>query len=191
VLIPKRPVSGSEVNLKVVVWNGSTWVPILGDATEATSVRGGSVGIAGIASVEVGSFSINILDMYDPAQTALLSPNQDIVVYVDNPEFATPRTDGAIFTGKIQDIQTNYFLYKGKQHVNVGIYAVDAVSSHAGITVTNDYEEPGVTSTRFNGTTGIRRGYQRWEDRVNQLAGLAKTTVPSVTISSPTPIYNI
>jgi len=101
-------------------------------------------------------------------------------------------SEGAIFTGTIQDIATNYFLDRGEQHVNIVLYAVDAVSSHAGITVTNADGYEGFTGTTFDGVADTADGYQRWEDRINDLSTeFAKTTVPTVIISAPIPIYSI
>lgn len=193
-MINPQETYGSNVNLRCAVYNGTSWVEVLGASTQLSSTRGGTVGIAGIASVDVGSVSINVLDVYDPAiaTNTLLRPNRPIAVYVDSVSFATPRTDGAIFTGTIQDIQTNYFYEAGQQHVNITLYAVDAVSSHAGITVTNANGADGFNGTTLNGNANTAYGYQRWEDRINDLSTkFAKTTVPTVTISAPIPIYSI
>lgn len=213
-----KPVYGYEndtsliANFNVVceVYNDatSTWEEVLGASTRVSSIRGGNVGVAGLTSVEVGTFSINILDtslngQYDPAQIALLRPNQPIRCYIDDSSvFADPPTDGAIFTGHIQDIATNYFYQPGTQtqYVNVTIYAADAVSSHAGITVTTGVvdngtaKEPGFIGTTFNGTADTAAGYQRWEDRINDLStgfAASSTPVPTVVINSPDPIYSI
>jgi len=193
-VIVNSPVYGDNINLRCAVQvAGGVWVDLLGTSTLVTSQRGGSAGIAGIASVEVGTMSINVLDAADPAVTNTLYPNQPIVVYVnDDSAFAVPLTDGAIFTGTIQDISTNYFFEKGQKHVNVVIYAVDAVSVHAGITVTNEDGDGGFTGTTFNGVANTANGYQRWEDRINDLStAFKKTVVPTVVISAPIPIYSI
>jgi len=193
-MIVSTPIYGAQVNLRVAVYNPltSAWVEILGTSTTLNATRGGAVGIAGIASVEVGTFSINILDALDPSQVTLLFPNQRIVAYVDDDSaFTTPLTDGAIFTGNIQDISTNYFFVNGTQHVNVVIYATDAVSSHTGITVTNLTGQEGFTGTTLNGVANTANGFQRWEDRINDLTDTFQPTVPNVTISSPEPIYSI
>lgn len=198
-MITPHEVYGDEVNLRCVVYNGTTWVEVLGASTQLTSTRGGTVGVAGIASVDVGTASINVLDVYDPfSGSTLLRPNRAIAVYVDSTAFGTPRTDGAIFTGVIQDIQTNYFFEAGKQHVNITIYAVDAVSSHAGVTVTNTDGYEGFTSSNITVTPGTvikASGYQRWEDRVNELSAAFATplglSVPTVSVSAPTTVYSI
>jgi hypothetical protein len=178
-MIIAHPTYSDEVNLRCAVYDGSVWVEVLGVSTQLSATRGGTVGIAGIASVDVGTMSVNILDAFDPTQTSLLAPNRPIVVYVG--DITSP-----IFTGTVQDISTNYFYESGKQHVNIVVYAVDAVSSHAGITV------PGFTGTTLNGVANAADGYQRWEDRINDLsAAYAQADVPAVVISGPVPIYSI
>jgi hypothetical protein len=193
-MIVNSPVYGDNINLRCAVEVlPDTWIEILGTSTMLQSQRGGSVGVAGIASVDVGTMSINVLDALDPATVAVLAPNQSIVVYVDDAEvFPDTLVDGAVFTGTIQDISTDYFYEKGEQHINVVIYAVDAVSTHAGITVTNEDGTGGFTGTTFNGVADTANGYQRWEDRINDLSTeFAKTAVPTVIISAPIPIYTI
>ena len=194
-MIVSHPIYGDEVSLRCVVYNAATatWVEVLGDSTQVSLTRGGNVGEAGVTSVEVGSLTINILDVYDPSSVSLLKPNVTIILYIDDPStFATPRVDGAIFTGNIQDIKTDYFLEGTEQHINIEVYAVDAVSSHTGITVTNLNGEDGFTGTTFNGVANTANGYQRWEDRINDLSTtFAKMEVPTVIISAPVPIYNI
>lgn len=192
-MIVNSPVYGDNISLRCAVLKSGAWIELLGTSTRVSSERGGSAGIAGLASVEVGTMTINVLDAADPAISSTLFPNQPIVVYIDDPSvFATPLTDGAIFTGTIQDISTNYFFEKGIKHTNVVIYAVDAVSTHAGITVTNSDGDGGFTGTTFNGVANTANGYQRWEDRINDLSTqFKKTVVPTVVISAPIPIYTI
>ena len=86
---------------------------------------------------------------------------------------------------------TNYFFEKGVKHANIVIYAVDAVSSHAGITVVNDTGQEGFTGSTFNGTANLKYGYQRWEDRINDLNNTFAPTVPDVVINGPIPVYTL
>lgn len=197
-MIVNSPVYGESISLRVAFQYMGTWLEVLADSTLLTIERGGSPAVAGGSSVDVGTLSISLLDVYDPSQVAILSPNRTIVAYVDDISvFPNPKVDGAIFTGTIQDIATDYFFDNGTKHVNVVITAVDAVSVHTGITVTNTDGYEGFTGTNRTVTvnptvTVAANGYQRWEDRINEISTqFAKTTVPTVIVSSPVPIYNI
>lgn len=190
-MIVSHPIYGDEINLRCSIQDKvtSAWQEVLAESTQVSITRGGDAGDAGTTTTDVGTMSLNILDVYspsDPTYATLLSPGANIVLYIN--EGAVPMTTGAIFTGTIQDISTNYFYENGKQHMNVTLLAVDAVSSHSGITV------DGFTGTNITLPTGVQRafGFQRWEDRINDLStAYAKTTVPTVIISAPVPVYNI
>tara|TARA_R110000822_G_scaffold123979_2_gene258495 strand:+ start:57 stop:614 length:558 start_codon:yes stop_codon:yes gene_type:complete len=175
--------------MKCAVYNSVTslWVDILADGIEVAATRGGDLGLAGIASVDVGSLSLRLLDVYDPAQVAFLKPNMPIVLYNNDPSFATPRTTGAIFTGMVQDINATYELDDlGKFRTYVNIYAADSVSSHTNIPIN------GFKGTTFNGVINTANGYQRWEDRIRDLnTQYARSTITNPTISANVEVYSI
>jgi hypothetical protein len=196
-MIVSHPIYGEEVNLRCAVYDtvADEWVEVLADSTLLTIERGGDPDVAGGSSVDVGTLSINLLDILDPMQVDMLKPNQDIIAYIDEQTYTDSLVDGAIFTGNIQDISTDYFFERGTKHVNVVILAVDAVSSHSDITVTNTDDEEGFTGefrTTTPGTQVASTGYQRWEDRINELSTqFAKTPVPEVETGQPIIVYSI
>jgi hypothetical protein len=195
-MIVNHPIYGEEVNLRCAVYDTVTtaWVEVLADSTLLTIERGGEPDVAGGSSVDVGILSISLLDILDPMQVDMLKPNQAIIAYIQDDTYDDSRVDGAIFTGNIQDISTDYFFERGTKHVNVVIMAVDAVSSHSDITVTNTDDEEGFTGefrTTTPGTQVASTGYQRWEDRINELSTqFAKTPVPEVEVGTPTVVYS-
>jgi hypothetical protein len=119
----------------VRVLNKTTGSPtlILADGITVRIQRGNDAGIAGIASVEVGSAIISLMDpatpIYDPTTTSLLQPNMPIEVY----EKGDPTVP--IFTGVILDLATRYEfhpIFRDTLVTYVDIYAVDAVSEWGG-----------------------------------------------------------
>lgn len=149
--------------LQVRVQNKSTlaWTNILSAGNELQITRGGTTGVLGLDSLDVGIATLVLYNSLDPAVVSTLSPKMAIQVY--STQFATPDA-GAIYTGTIADINSTYVMNTRTFDIDtyVTITAVDAVQAHANITV------PGVTTTL---------GYQRWEERISTLAPYAITTV--------------
>jgi hypothetical protein len=162
--------------LRVRVQNKSTlaWTEILADGNEMQIQRGGSVGVLGIGSVNAGILELVLYNALDPAIVSTLSPKMKIQVY--STEFATPDL-GSIYVGNITDISSKYF--KNKKTNDLDVYvtltAVDAVQSHANVTVA------GVTTTA---------GFHRWEERISTLAPYALTTVTVPDINTNTVVDN-
>lgn len=149
--------------LRVRVQNKSTlaWTEILSEGNEVSIDRGGTTGVLGLDSVNVGIATIVLYNSLDPAVVSTLSPRMPIQVY--STQFATP-DDGSIYVGTIADIASSYFMNTRTFSIDtyVTITAVDAVQAHANVTV------PGVTTTA---------GYQRWEERISTLQPYALTTI--------------
>jgi hypothetical protein len=160
--------------LRVRVQNKSTlaWTEILSDGNELQIERGGTVGVLGLDSVQVGIATLVLYNSLDPAVVSTLSPKMLIQVY--STQFATP-DEGSIYLGQIADINSSYTLNTTTFQVDtyVTITATDAVQAHANVTV------PGVITTA---------GYQRWEERIATLAPYAITTVNTPAINTNTVI---
>lgn len=160
--------------LRVRVQNKSTlaWTEIMSAGNELQIQRGGTVGVLGLDSVQVGIATLVLYNSLDPAVVATLSPKMLIQVY--STQFATP-DEGSVYLGQIADINSSYTLNTTTFQVDtyVTITATDAVQAHANVTV------PGVTTTA---------GYQRWEERIATLAPYAITTVNTPAINQNTVI---
>jgi hypothetical protein len=150
----------------------SVYTEIMANGNEIQIQRGGTVGVLGLDSVNAGTMSMTIYNALDPAVISTLSPGMLISVY--STQFATPGL-GAIYTGKIVDINSSYFMNTRDFDIDtyVTITAVDAVQSHANVTV------PGVTTTA---------GFERWEERIATLAPYALTQVQLPAINTNTVI---
>jgi len=149
----------------VRVLNKSTGVPtaILADGITVRIQRGNDAGIAGIASVEVGSAVISLMDpttpIYDPTTTSLLQPNMPIEVYKKGDD-ATP-----IFTGVVLDLATRYEfhpIFRSTLVTYVDIYAVDAVSEWGG-KVYKDSSYP------VSGTSTEPATSETWQNRITRI----------------------
>lgn len=160
--------------LRVRVQNKSTlaWTDILSAGNELQIERGGTVGVLGLDSVNVGLATIVLYNSLDPAVVSTLSPKMPIQVY--STQFATP-DEGSIYLGTIADIQSQYVLNTQTFAIDayVSITAVDAVQAHSNVVV------PGITTTA---------GYQRWEERISTLSPYAITTVNVPAINANTVI---
>ena len=158
--------------LRVRVQDKSTlaWTEIMSAGNEVQIQRGGTVGVLGLDSVNVGIATIVLYNSLDPAVVATLSPKMKIQVY--STQFASADA-GSIYLGTIADITSEYVLNSQTFAIDtyVSITAVDAVQAHANVTV------PGVTTTA---------GYQRWEERISTLAPYAITTVNVPAINTNT-----
>lgn len=160
--------------LRVRVQNKSTlaWTQILSEGNELKINRGGTVGVLGLDSLNVGIAQLVLYNSLDPAVVSTLSPKMLIQVY--STQFATPDL-GSIYLGQIADINSEYTLNTQTFSIDtyVTITAVDAVQSHANVTV------PGVTTAA---------GYHRWEERIDYLEPYAITTVNVPAINTNTVI---
>jgi hypothetical protein len=160
--------------LRVRVQNKSTlaWTEIMDVGNEIQIERGGSAGVLGLDSVNSGIMSMTLYNSLDPAVVNTLQPKMKIQVY--STQFATPDL-GSIYVGNIVDINSQYFLNERKFDIDtyVTITAVDAVQSHANISV------PGIVTAA---------GFHRWEERIGVLAPLAITTVNVPAINTNTVI---
>jgi len=158
--------------LRVRVQNKTTlaWTEILAEGNEVQVSRGGTVGVLGLDSVNVGLATIVLYNSLDPAVVSTLSPKMAIQVY--STQFATP-DEGSIYLGTIADITSEYVLNSQTFSVDtyVSITAVDAVQAHSNVTV------PGVTTTA---------GYERWEERIATLEPYAITTINVPAINTNT-----
>lgn len=158
--------------LRVRVQNKSTlaWTEVLSEGNQLTIDRGGSVGILGLDSLNVGLATLVLYNSLDPAVVATLAPNMPIQVYSN--QYSTPEL-GAIYTGIITDINSQYVLNRQTNAIDtyVSVTAVDAVQAHANIVVA------GVSTAA---------GYQRWEERIATLAPSAITTVTVPEINANT-----
>ena len=158
--------------LRVRVQDKSTlaWTEILSDGNELKIGRGGTVGVLGLDSVNVGIAEVVLYNSLDPAVVATLSPKMKIQVYST---LAASADEGSIYVGTIADINSSYVLNTQTFAIDtyVTITAVDAVQAHANVTV------PGVTTTA---------GYQRWEERIDTLEPYAITTVNVPAINTNT-----
>lgn len=162
--------------LRVRVQNKSTlaWTEILSEGNELQIERGGTVGVLGLDSLNVGLATLVLYNSLDPAVVSTLSPRMNIQVY--STQFATP-DEGSVYLGTIADINSTYVLNTRTFSIDtyVSITAVDAIQSHSNITV------PGVTTTA---------GYQRWEERIATLAPYAITTINTPAINQNTVVDN-
>lgn len=146
------------------------WTEILSAGNEVQIDRGGTAGVLGLDSVNSGIATIVLYNSLDPAVVSTLQPKQKIQLY--STQFATPDA-GSIYLGNIVDISSEYVQNTRTFSIDtyVSITAVDAVQSHANVTV------PGITTTL---------GYQRWEERISALAPYALTTVNVPAINTNT-----
>lgn len=146
------------------------WTEILSAGNEVQIERGGTAGVLGLDSVNAGLATIVLYNSLDPAVVSTLQPKQKIQLY--STQFATPDA-GSIYLGNIVDINSEYVLNSLYQQVDtyVSITAVDAVQSHANVTV------PGITTAA---------GFQRWEERIGALAPFSLTTVNVPAINTNT-----
>ena len=146
------------------------WTEILSEGNEIQIERGGTAGVLGLDAVNSGIATIVLYNSLDPAVVSTLQPKQKIQLY--STQFATPDA-GSIYLGNIVDINSDYVMNSVMWEIDtyVSITAVDAVQSHANVTV------PGITTTL---------GYQRWEERIASLAPYALTTVNVPAINTNT-----
>lgn len=165
----------------VRVLNKSTGVPttILANGITASITRGNEAGVAGIASVEVGSATITLKDpetpLYDPTTTSLLQPNMPIEVYKKG-DTALP-----IFTGVILDLATRYEfhpIFRNQLVTYVDIYAVDAVSEWGGkVYADSSYPISGVTSEPTTSET--------WANRITRIKDSLSTVYTNNSLITP------
>ncbi len=162
--------------LRIRVQNKSTlvWTEILSAGNEVQIQRGGTVGVLGLDSVNVGLATIVLYNSLDPAVVATLSPRMPVQVY--STQFATP-DEGSVYLGTIADINSAYVLNTTTFAIDtyVSITAVDAIQAHSNITV------PGVTTTA---------GYERWEERIATLEPYAITDINVPDINQNTVVDN-
>lgn len=160
--------------LRVRVQDKTTlaWTEIMSAGNEVQIDRGGTVGVLGLDSVNVGIATVVLYNSLDPAVVATLSPKMKIQVY--STQFATP-DEGSIYIGQIADINSTYTMNTRTFAVDtyVTITATDAVQAHSNVNV------PGITTSA---------GYQRWEDRISTLAPYAITTVNVPAVNTNTVI---
>ncbi len=158
--------------LRVRVQDKTTlaWTDILSAGNELQISRGGTVGVLGLDSLNVGIATLVLYNSLDPAVVSTLSPKMAIQVY--STQFATP-DEGSVYLGAISDINSSYVLNTRTFEIDtyVTITAVDAIQAHANITV------PGVITTA---------GYERWEERIDTLEPYAITTVNVPAINTNT-----
>jgi len=184
--------------VEVRVLNKSTGVPtaIIADAITASIQRGNDAGIAGIASVEVGSALITLIDpptaLYDPTTTSLLQPNMPIEVY--------KRGDDTIpiFTGVILDLATRYTTlntypgrlaptqnYTDTVRTYIDVYAVDAVSEWGG-KVYSDSTYP------ISGATTEPSTSETWQNRITRIKdSLATIYTNNSVINAPPSVADV
>lgn len=146
------------------------WTEILSAGNEVQIDRGGNSGVLGLDSVNSGIATIVLYNSLDPAVVSTLQPKQKIQLY--STQFATPDA-GSIYLGNIVDINSEYVQNSRTFAIDtyVTITAVDAVQSHANVTV------PGITTAT---------GFQRWEERISALAPFSLTTVNVPAINTNT-----
>jgi len=160
--------------LRVRVQNTTTlvWTEIMSEGNELQIERGGTVGILGLGSVNAGTLSMTLFNSLDPAVVSTLKPGMPIQVY--STQFPTPDA-GSIYLGNIVDLNSAYFMNIRDFDIDtyVTITAVDAVQSHSNIFV------PGVITTA---------GFQRWEERIDDLEPYAITPVDVPAINTNTVI---
>jgi len=151
------------------------WTDIAAEATNIKSDRGGNINYGGIVTVDAGTVSIRLKNVYDPAVVNFLSPEMKLQVY--NSTFDTPDA-GSIFLGTIDDIETDYVFNSVTNNMDayVSIYASDAIASHTNRSII------GISTTS---------GFQRWEERIETLADKSITEVVIPTVDADVPIYAI
>ena len=159
---------------------------VTGDPTELLAngitmqiQRGNDAGVAGLASVEVGSALITLLDpaipVYDPTTTSLLQPNMVIEVYQQGDP------TNPIFTGVILDLSTRYQfdpVFTDKLLTYVDIYAVDAVSEWGG-KVYPDSSYP------VSGVSGEPATSEPWSDRITRIKDSLATVFDNNSVINP------
>jgi hypothetical protein len=142
------------------------YTDIMSAGNEIQIERGGTVGVLGLDSINAGILSMTLYNSLDPAVVSTLSPGMEILVH--STQFATIGP-GTIYSGNIVDINSSYFMNTRDFDIDtyVTITAVDAVQSHANVTV------PGITTTA---------GFQRWEERIDTLVpyALKPVVVPAI-----------
>lgn len=172
-MILEQPVF-NYLNLRVKNKDTGVWTEVLADAITVTCQRGGTLGVAGITSVDVGNLAVTLKNVLDPAIIPFLEPQMELQLY--NKLSATPEI-GSIFLGTIDDISTEYRLINNDEIVTlVSIYASDAVQAHANSTV------PGVKTTA---------GFHSWEERIAYLDTFAKTELIIPDAEATTLVYSI
>lgn len=158
--------------LRVRVQDKSTlvWTEILSAGNELRINRGGSVGVLGLDSLNVGTAELVLYNTLDPAVVSTLSPKMLIQVYSN--QFASADA-GSIYLGQISDITSDYVMNRDTFQIDtyVTITATDAIQAHSNVTVQS------ITTAA---------GYERWEERIATLAPYAITTVNSPAINANT-----
>jgi hypothetical protein len=140
--------------IEVRVKNKTTgvWTDIVADAITVRCSRGGTIGLANLSSVDVGTAFIRLKNVYDPAIVSFLEPNMTIQI-----RNKTDLAVGTVFTGTIEDVESKYERannFSDEIITFVDIFAVDAVAQ--------------VANTSVNGVI-TTAGYQNWTQRIATL----------------------